>query len=343
MPTIDYKPINLLNMVPGISPKGGGVVPPIWERLGDKDRWISTTYTPILFSCVFGNGHGAAVGASTNASSGSPDKLARFIVLGNAARRGIKVQFLAGVNNAGTTGTITVEHGGATETLSVTATSPTWSAVTITPTTGTAPLELLIKGHTDDANYLGIESVTARYVDTDIYSGGEGDDGYAPLGDGFNTHSYSASSPVADNKPISNELVSRGFNNMRAIARDRVACLATLQHAQNTSSLRPWWVAFSTALTMTSILRVPASHEGARSFRLAVYVQAVAGTTGKAVALINGSEEITMELSTGSGAWFYNTITLDTSHSNGIAFYCQRLTGTGQVGVSAAQVFRYPD
>jgi len=339
MPTIDYKPMDLSYLVPGISPVGGGSVPPLWERLGDKDRWLATTYSPSLFSSVFGNGT-AAVGALTNAASGSPDTLGRWIVMGNASRRPVVVSLYALVNNSGTTGTLTVTYGGGTTTQAVTATSATSFTVTVTPTTGTAPLELKITGHTDDSNYLGVVCASGRLQHVDRYDGGIGSDGYTPLGDAFNTASYSASSPVAANKPISTELVSRGWNNVRAIARDRVACLATLQRPQNVLATRPWWATDAPSCVLSGMLWVPPSDTVVRDYRLSWYTLATGDAAGTALALVDGSQAHEAAITT-SGGWTHDTITLPPNGGT-IAFNVQKDSGAGLVGVTAAQVFREP-
>ena len=339
MPTIDYKPVDLAYLVPGISPVGGGAAPPLWERLGDKDRWLATTMSPSLFCSFYGNASGNA-GATTNAASGSPDTLGRWIVMGNAARRPVTLAIYALVTNSGTTGTITATYGGGSATQAVTATTATLHTFDVTPTTGTAPLELKITGHTDDSNYISVVAVAGRLKNVDRYDGGAGSDGYAPLGDAFNTASYSASSPVAANKPISTELVSRGWNNVRAIARDRVACLATLQRPQHIVATRPWWTTDGPTCTLGGMLWVPPSDSSVRSYRLSWYTLASGSAAGTAIAMVKGSQHHEAAIST-SGGWTHDTITLPPTGGT-IAFYAEKTSGTGSVGVTAAQVFREP-
>lgn len=339
MGTLYYKPIDLSYMVPGITPIGGGSVPPLWSRLGDLDRWINTTHTPQLFGSTFGTNAGGYQAAVTNAASGSPDTLGRWIIMGNAARRPVTVYADAAVDNPGTTGTLTVTYGGATVTQAVTATSIALHTITITPTTGTAPLELKITGHTDDSNYLALFSACAVTAQTDLYAGGIGSDGYAPLGDSFNTDSYSTTSPVADNKPITTELVSRAWNNTRAIARDRVACLASFQRAQNNTA-RPWWATTEGTPQLSAMLWVPPSDSVTRDYRLSWYTQASGDAEGTGVVVADGSQTHSTAISA-AGGWTHDTISLSPLGGS-IAFYVVKTAGTGFLGVSAAMVFREP-
>lgn len=336
MPTITYKPLNLVGVIPG---QQMSATPDMMAVVGGNDRWVNTTCAPLLFSTSLMSVTGAAtalqVGASTNASSGSPGELARWMVRGNTIRSPITVSVWALVNNAGTAGTLTVSHGGATVAQAVTATTATAFDIAITPTSGTAPLELLISGHTDDSNYVVLVAACARYAPTDRADGGTGADGYAPLGDQF---TGSLSSMTRDNKPVPTEWLARGWNNMQALARDRVACLATLCHPMGSATKRAnSWVTISASASTLGRLFVDGADNLARSGVLSVYVYAGAGTTGKLVVMVGGGHQY--ELTISASGWQHQTIDLPATPVT-ITMYGIRSTGSNEISLMTAQVFR---
>lgn len=336
MPTITYRPVDLVGIIPGLQLN---TVPDIVEYIGGNDRWMNTTCAPCLFSSTLVSSTGAStsaqIGASTNANSGSPDELARWSVRGNAPRHALTLNVWAMVNNPGTTGTLTVSHGGATVTQAVTATSATAYTITITPTTGTAPLELLISGHTDDSNYLILIAAAARLAPSDRADGGTGADGYAPLGDQF---SGSTTSMTAANKPIPTEWLARGWNNARALARDRVACLATLCHPMTSATTRAnSWVATDTAAKLVGRLYVEQCDNVPREGVLSVYMYAGASTTGKLVIVVSGGYQY--ELSVSASGWQHQTIQLPAGGCV-VSMYGIRSTGSNEISLMTAQAFR---
>jgi hypothetical protein len=336
MGTITYRPLDLVGVIPG---QQLNAAPDLIEIVGGNDRWINTTCAPVLFSSSLMSATGAAsasqVGAFTNAGSGSPAELARWSIRGNTIRSPITVSVWAMVNNGGTTGTLTVSHGGATATQAVTATSATAFDITITPTSGSAPLELLISGHTDDSNYVVLVAACARYAPTDREAGGTGSDGYAPLGDQL---TGTGSSMTYANKPVPTEWLARGWNNMRALARDRVACLATLCHPMTVATTRGnSWTAYESSAKLVGRLHVDGCDNAARSGVLSVYMYAGASTTGKLVVMIGGGHKY--ELTINASGWQHQTIDLPAGPTV-ISMYGIRSTGSNEVSLMTAQVFR---
>lgn len=341
---IHYKPLDTSTLAPGTTVYHA--TNEIVERIGDNDRWVNTSYTPCLFASVIGAGPDTSPtvlhGAATNAGSGAPEPICRWIIMGNTIRRTVALSIQAAVSAGSTTGTLTITYGGATVTQSVTATSPQRYDIEITPTSGTAPLELLITGYTDNSNYVTVMAAAARYKAADRIHGGEGADGYIPFGD-LQDGSYSAGSPVAANKPISTELLSRGWNNMRALARDRVACLATLQRPQNSTG-RGFNTAYGTDPVLVGRLWVPRA-EGSgnkRPGRLSwhAYSTGGGGTAGLIVAKYWGAE-FSDTVTAAPGAWTHKDI--DLMYLGGeVQFYATRTAGAGTIHLSAAQVFREP-
>ena len=336
MGTIKYKPIDLVGVIPG---QQLNATPDLIELVGGNDRWLNTTCAPVLFSSSLMSVTGAAsasqVGAFTNAASGSPAELARWSVRGNTIRSPITVSVWALVLNGGTTGTLTISHGGATATQAVTATSATAFDISITPVSGSAPLELLISGHTDDSNYVVLVAACARYVPTDREDGGTGADGYAPLGDQL---TGGASSMTFANKPVSTEWLARGWNNMRALARDRVACLATLCHPMTTPTTRGnSWVAYEASAKMVGRLHVDQCDNVGRGAVLSVYMYAGASTTGKLVIVLAGGYQY--ELTVSASGWQHQALELPNGPTM-ITMYGIRSTGSNEISLMTAQLFR---
>ncbi len=340
MPTIDYKPMDLAYLVPGINPVGGGTVPPLWERLCNTDRWVHTTHTPSLFSSTFGLVTGTSTGATSAASSGSPEVLGRWIVMGNAERRTVTVSVWALVDNAGTSGTLRASYGGATVSVAVTATTAALHTIDVRPTSGSAPLELSIDGYTDDANSVVLVAASAQLKAEDRSAGGADSSGYAPMGDTYDA-AYQATSPAATNKPISTELVSRAWNNCRAIARDRVACLATIQHPHNTVADRQGWSTDGGDPALVGVAWVPpGATYTPRTFRVSWYVVASGTAAGTAVLLAGGSEQASVSVTT-AGAWVHSTITMGVQ-GGPVSVSAAKTSGAGYVALLALQVFREP-
>ena len=347
--TIYYKPLDLSQVAPGCKVAAPDQ-PPLMVTIGGNDRWINASYTPQLFSCVLCTDPTSiadnSTGASTNANSGSPDVLARFIIMGNAALRPVDVTVFALVNNGGTTGTLTVAYGGATTTQNLTNTTAARYLITVDPTSGSAPQELTISGHTDDSNYVVLVAVLGRYSVTDRTSGGAGADGYIPFGDMAGSI---AQSSVASNAPVTTEMMGRGWNNMRAIARDRVACLATLQRPQNLFTSRKTWNTNDANGELIGMVAIPdRSDNVARTIRISCY--AVCSGTAAGKITLGGMYNATFNVTT-SGSWQHYTFTLPAMYGYGsgpssflswgvVTATGMISSGSGFINLLALQVFR---
>jgi len=325
MPTIYWKPLELTTVHTGDDPVN------LVSRLASNERWLQNFFTPQLFSTAIvsqtGASSSAQIGASSNTGSGSPLTLARFQVRGNAARHPVRVTMLALVNNSGTTGTLTVSHAGGSGTVNVTATSATAHAVTVTPTTGSAPLELTISGHTDDSNHVVLVACSARIAPADRTDGGAGLDGFAPLWGDLGNH------------PISTEWVSRGYNNQRALARDRVACLATLAHPDYSGTTRlAQWTNNSTNTTALGRMRVLPCDNVNRAGVISLYAFVASSVTAKIQIVIGGGQQYSLNV-TASG-WHHQDIDLPAEGAS-VTIYGQCDSGSaGDFALITAQVFR---
>jgi hypothetical protein len=333
MPVIKYRPIDLIGIIPGLQLNLGA--PDMVGLVGGNDRWVNTTCAPVLFSSSLMAATGASsssyVGAFTNA--GSATALARWTVRGNTIRSPIVVSVWALVSSGGTTGTLTISHGGATVTQTVTATAATAVDVTITPTTGTAPLELLISGHTDTAGYVVLVAACARYAPVDRPDGGTGADGYAPMGD-----PYTGGGMYLDNMPVTTEWLARGWNNMRAIARDRVACLATLCHPMTAAAVRGnSWTASASTAKLVGRLHVDSADNVPREAVISVYVYAGASTTGTLVIMVAGGYQY--QLTVSASGWQHQAIVLPPAPVV-VSMYASVATGSNEISLMTAQIFR---
>ena len=353
MPTdrVYYRPLDLSLLTPGqrVRQIDG---PPMLESMGANDRFIHTTHAPNLFCCTIGGEPSGSVmpltAAKTAAASGAPDDLARFVIMGNATRRALRIKVLTMVDSG--TGTLKVTHGGVTVTETVTNTSPAAHTIDITPTSGSAPAELLIQGYTAGTERLFLISATGQFHVADRTTGGADAAGYIPLGDNA---ASTTGSLVEDGAPLTTEWVSRGWNNMRAIARDRVACLATLQNPNNELAGRASWNWNGSTPQMAGLLMVPVTSENFdRNIRISVYaVTSAAGVEGKVWVGAGAGTVAGHSINvTSTGAWSHIGAVLPASRpAQGsmclpIVFSAQWNTGStsGYTNLLAAQVLKEP-
>ena len=260
--------------------------------------------------------------------------------MGNAAPRTVTVSVWALVTSGGTTGTLRASYGGATVSATVTATAATLHTISVRPTSGSAPLELAVDGYTDDSNHVVLVAAAAHYEAEDRSSGGADAAAYAPMGDTFDA-AYAATSPAEADKPISTELVSRGWNNCRAMARDRVACLVTIQHPHHTSGLRQAWNTDGADSSLVGMAWLPpGTTDVPRTYRVSWYVIASGDASGTAVLVADGSQQASSSVST-TGAWVHSTITMG-AQGGTVAVTASKSAGTGFVSLLALQIFREP-
>ena len=336
MPTIDWKPIDLTDLVPGF--RLGNSPIDLIERLAEQERWVHNFYHPPVMTAAFTNNTPATsastTGAFTTANSGSPTTLTRFMVRENAARHPLTVKAFALVSNNGTTGTLTLTHGGASSTATVTATSATAVTLTVTPTTGSSPLEAVITGHTDDSNAIVLVSMVAHLEPADRTDGGAGADGYAPTYD------------VAANNGISTEYVSRAYNNIRALARDRVACLTSIAHPANDEQSRAaalTWHNLTTTSALLGRLYVLPCENATRGGVVSAYFHVGAGVSGKVQILVLGGDQTIHDVS--ASGWIHQDIEIPATGATVLIQSVLDATAsasTGGVGLWTAQVFRKP-
>ena len=336
MPTIKYEPLDLVGMIPGRRLQAPGV--DIFDTLGRNDRWLHATHAPSLFSALLTNefpaDSAAEIGAFTTVT-GSNETLAVFNVQGNAAKHPIIVDMVALVSAGSTTGTIRVTYGGAASSVTTTSTTATSLSVTVTPSSTSAPDQLEIQGSTDTSAAVVVVAVAARFAPADRSDGGADAAGYIPFGDDFDS-SYSTTTPIAANKGIPTEILGRGWNNCRAIGRDRVVCLATVAHPLHTlnRSGRPWTHKGS-APALLCRLYVPPCDVVTRPGRVSVYFVAPAAAT----ATIGVSGGYSYPVTISSTGWHHQVIELQ---PQGTIVTISGVSASGVLGLATAQVFREP-
>ena len=332
MPTIYWKPIDLTKISPGQKLNKTGI--DLASLLHGNERWVQNFYTPAVMMATYTSAFPASgsshIGAFTNANSVSPAALTRFMVRGNAARHPVKVTALALVTNSGTTGTLTLTHGGASSTVSVTSTTAASVSVTVTPSSGSSPLEAVLSGHTDDSNHIVLVALSARLVPADRTDGGAGSDDYTPLYD------------LPTSKAVPTEWVGRGFNNMRALARDRVACLASLAHPLNLSGSAvrtvPWHN-LTTSSALLGRLHVFECENVVRPGVVSVYIAIESGNTGKVQIIVGGGGH-NIHTVTSSG-WIHENVDLQKQGTH-VSIYGQLDNPVSADGIAllTAQVMR---
>lgn len=329
MPTIRWKPFDLTRWNPGQKLDKGGA--DVVTTLHDADRWIQNFCRPLLFSFITSNQtvspRSDDVGLGTSATSAQT--LARLIVHNNKARHPLRLDLIALVTDTSTTGTVTVNYAGGSSTGLVTVTTAgPMASIVVTPSAThdmSSPNEVTIKGHAAGGGTLIIVCGSGHLEPADRPDGGAGADGYIPLYD------------IPTNRAIPTEWVGRGYNNMRSIARDRVACLATLIHGQNIFSSRSGdWISEDTAPKALGRVYVMGCDNVKRAGVVSFYV-GITGATGKAY-LIAGTGNNTIHTISSSG-WIHQDIEIPKAGCF-VTVYGEKDSASGVIALLSLQVFR---
>ena len=142
---------------------------------------------------------------------------------------------------------------------------------------------------------------------------------------------------AAASRPITSERVQRMLNFPTKLAQDRPACLYSLLASEAVRSSTSMYQASSTTFATVARGYIEFPDSEPRTYRIAVYLSADAGTTPQAKVSWFG-----MSYVASSAGWNHSTFTVGPGFSGELKVLLRRSAGSGRAYVNTVQIFREP-